>query len=276
MVFAKNSLKPEVTMNEILSLLEPMRKSFSSPSFLHFQALIACLWSLPPITGGNLSLVRIWAQTRTSLHWDALMRFVRLYRWDADRLAQALTHQVLQVVDPLLTVQEDGRKQLLLGVDETLDNHYSAKKMFGVSKHFNHSAHQGQSRYLKGHLWVTLSILLKAGTPQLRAICVNIALYVARCVCRGNENENEYVSVRALSLGMVLKLQKWVGLEYSFVIVADAYYACRKFVREVCRSDLRLITRIRGDARIYDLPPTPNPKKARRGRKRLYGQAYSS
>jgi hypothetical protein len=57
--------------------------------------------------------------------------------WSKDELAKALVLFVLSHVKYRLAVDKDGRRILLTGVDETLDSHYSAKKMFGVSRHFN-------------------------------------------------------------------------------------------------------------------------------------------
>jgi hypothetical protein len=198
-------------------LFESFSSVFTAPSFVHFQALILSLWALPLITSGPLSLSRIWLTARTSEHWDALLRFVRSYAWEADELAQALTLFVLSKVKQRLPVSSSGRRILLIGVDETGDDHHTARQMFGVSKHYNASAKAGQSKYRIGHCWVTLSILIDVEAEYVRSLAINIALYIAKKSCPAEH----YTSKRELASEMLDKLSAWVGQEYEIVVVGD-------------------------------------------------------
>ena len=156
-------------MSEFNMLFERFSNVFTSSSFVHFQTLMISLWSLPQITGGGMSLARIWLAAGLSSHWDATARFVRSYQWSQEELARALTLFVLSQVKQRLPTDKSGRRVLLTGVDETLDDHYSAKKMFGVSRHFNAAARAGQARYRIGHCWVTRSILIDVRVGDVRA-----------------------------------------------------------------------------------------------------------
>lgn len=256
-------------MPQFNMLFESFSSVFTAPSFVHFQALMLSLWALPLVTSGTLSLSRIWLKTRTSEHWDALLRFVRSYTWEADELAQALTLFVLAKVKHRLPVSGSGGRILLIGVDETSDQHPTAKKMFGVSKHYNASAKQGQSRYRIGHCWVTLSILLDVEAEYVRSLAINIALYIAKKSCR----TASYTSKRELASAMLDKLSAWVGQEYEIVVVGDRYYACRDWIAEQRAKTRRVVTRLRADANLYELAAEPKQKK--RGRKRIYGAKIS-
>jgi hypothetical protein len=256
-------------MQQFSMLFDRFRSVFTAPSFLHFQVLVISLWALPLLTGGQMSLARIWLASGVSQHWDALLRFVRAYAWDTDELARTLTLFVLERVKERLPRSMDGRKLLLIGVDETGDEHPSAKKMFGVSKHHHHSARVGQSKYRRGHCWVTLSVLTDISGEYVRSFAINIALYIARKSCE----TAKYKSKRELATQMLDKLAQWVGWQYQIVVVGDRYYACRAWIAEQKEKKRRVVTRLRADARLYEWPPKKRRKG--RGRPKTYGQKIS-
>lgn len=252
-------------MQQFIMLFEAFSQVFTAPSFRHFQALVLSLWALPLITGGPMSLARIWLASRTSQHWDGLLRFVRAYVWQADELSKALTLFVLETVKDRLPQSADGRRLLLVGVDETTGEHPAAKKIFGVWKHHNHCAKLGQSRYRVGHCWVTLSVLIDVYSDFVRSLAVNIVLYIARKTCA----PAAYKSKRELATDLLDKVSRGLGEQYEIVVVGDAYYACRDWLAEQRSQHRRVITRLRADARVYEL--AAKPAKGQRGRPRVYG-----
>ena len=257
-------------MSEFNMLFESFRNVFTSPSFLHFQALMISLWSLPQITGGGMSLARIWLAAGLSSHWDSMHRFVRAYQWSREELAQALTLFVLSQVKHRLPTDQEGKRVLLVGVDETLDDHHSAKKMFGVSRHFNSAARAGQSRYRIGHCWVTLSILLDVRVGYVRALAINIALYIARTGC----DASAYKAKRELATEMLADLASWVSDEYRSAVVGDRDYAARDWRQAQARSNRRVVTRLRRDARLSEIA-SGRRKKGQKGRTQKSGQKIS-
>jgi len=252
-------------MNEFNMLFESFRSVFTAPSLIHFQVLMVSLWALPLITGGRVSLARIWLASQTTRHWDGLLRFVRRYAWDMDELAHALTLLVLRTVADHLPVGADGRPWVLVGVDETTDEHPTAKKIFGVSTHYHPTARTGQSKYRLGHGWVTISLLIDVSSDYVRSLAVNIALYIARKRCR----PKDYLSKRELATEMVDKLARWLGPDYRIVVVGDASDACRDWIARQRQASRRVVTRLRQDADVRQLPR--RPRTARRGRPRVYG-----
>lgn len=251
---------------ELLTLLDTFRNVFTEPSFRHFTLLMLSLWALPVVTGGPVSLVRMWAESRLTQHWDALLRFVRRYVWDRAELSKALLHLVLETVKDRLVIGPDGRFLLVVGVDETTDDHHTAKKIFGVSKHHNHAAKDGQSRYRIGHCWVTLSVLTDVWTDYVRSFAINVALYIGRKRCP----PEQYKSKRVLAAEMLEQLADGVGPLYQLVVVGDAYYACQPWLALQRQQGRRVVTRLRSDADLRALPP-PGQPKGQRGRPRRYG-----
>jgi hypothetical protein len=227
-----------------LTFFEAFRNVFTAPSFQHFTVLMISRWSLPLVTGGPVSLARIWSESHLSRHWDALMRFVRRYAWSQAKLSERLLQLILETVSDRLSSGPDGRALLLVGVDETTDDHHTTKKIFGVSKHFNHTAKPGQSRYKIGHCWVTRSVLTDVFSDYVRSFAFNIALYIGRKRCP----EKQYASKRELAAQMLEQLAGWIGCRYQIVAVGDAYYAARNWIAEQRRLGRRVITRIRCDS----------------------------
>lgn len=258
-------------MSDFNMLFESFSHLFTSPSFLHFQALMISLWSLPQVTGGGMSLARLWLAAGLSTHWDATARFVRSYHWSQEELARSLTLFVLRQVKQRLPTDQSGKRVLLTGVDETLDDHHSAKKMFGVSRHFNSAARAGQARYRIGHCWVTLSILLDVRVGYVRALAINIALYIARKGCAAST----YKSKRELATEMLEQLSSWVSDEYRIAVVGDRYYASRDWINTQVTSQRRVVTRLRTDARVYEIAKQIKRQKGHRGRSKKYGQKIS-
>jgi len=249
-----------------LTFFEAFRNVFTAPSFQHFTVLMISLWALPVVTGGPVSLARIWLESRLSRHWDALMRFVRRYAWSQAALAETLLQLILETVKHRLPIGPEGRYLLLVGVDETTDDHHTARKIFGVSHHFNHTAHPGQSRYKIGHCWVTLSVLTDIWSDYVRSFAFNVALYIGRKSCP----QQQYQAKRELATGMLEQLTQWVGSRYQIVVVGDAYYACRQWIGGQRQLSRRVITRLRSDADLRAIPPARQPH-GRRGRPPLYG-----
>lgn len=258
-------------MSDFNMLFDSFSHVFTSPSFLHFQALMTSLWSLPQVTGGQMSLARIWLAAGLSTHWDSMHRFVRSYHWSQAELARSLTLFVLSQVKHRLPTDKEGKRVRLIGVDETLDDHHSAKKMFGVSRHFNAAARAGQSRYRIGHCWVTLSILIDVRVGHVRALAINIALYIARKGC----DASAYKSKRELATEMLEQLASWVSDEYRIAVVGDRYYAARDWINTQVRGQRRVVTRLRSDARLYEIARPMKRKEGQRGRNKKYGKKIS-
>jgi hypothetical protein len=62
---------------ELLPLLDAFGNGLTKSNFRPFPPLTVSLWCLPIVTGGPVSLVRIWAESQLTQSWDALLHFVR-------------------------------------------------------------------------------------------------------------------------------------------------------------------------------------------------------
>jgi hypothetical protein len=112
---------------------------------------------------------------------------------------------------------------------------------------------------------VMLSVLTDISSEYVRSFAINIALYIARRSCEAAR----YKSEREVATEMLDKLSQWVGWQYQIVVAGDAYYACRPWIAEQREKHRRVVTRLRADARLFELPPEKRRKS--RGRPKTYG-----
>jgi hypothetical protein len=124
-------------------------------------------------------------------------------------------------------------------------------------------------------VWVTLAFLAHRPVWGVVALPLLSRLYVRK------ENVPKLADRRGwtfrtkheLGVGLlqwfVEKAQAW-GLGAAVWLVVDGAYAARPFLRPVLSLGVVVVSRLRKDARLWDLPPERQP--GRRGRPRIYGQ----
>jgi hypothetical protein len=67
-----------------------------------------------------------------------------------------------------------------------------------------------------------------------------------------------------------MQVLRKLGMKAKVWLVADGAYAARPFLLDVLALDITVVSRLRKDAKLRDLPPTPDPH--RRGRPPIYGK----
>lgn len=171
----------------------------------------------------------------------------------------------------VLLVRLVSSERVLLAVDDTPTKRYGPKVQ-GAGIHHNPTPGPADQKFLYGHVWVTISLVLRH--PLWRTIGLPLLglLYV-----------------RAKDVGKIPKKQRWrfrTKLELAVRpllrfaqlatdagkqvwIVADGAYAKRPFLRPLRASGVTVVSRLRKDAALRTVPPS---RKTRgRGRPRKYG-----
>jgi hypothetical protein len=149
-------------------------------------------------------------------------------------------------------------------------------KVEGAGIHHNPTPGPADQKYLYGHVWVTLSILAKhplwgtIGLPVLASMYVRLKNIGALASLYGWEFRTKL----ELGVSQVLwlaNLLKHAGK--TLWIVADGAYANRPFLKPLRDAGVVVVSRLRKNAALRDLPPKPK-KGARppRGRRRKYGR----
>lgn len=170
---------------------------------------------------------------------------------------------------PLPYVQ--GR--LLLALDDYI-NPKVGKKIFGCYRFFDHAAKQNQSRYPWAQNIVTAGLLAKI---KGRWACLPLATRfyhpkneVEKREIRVGKDKVAFQTKLAQAADMLVELSK----AYSLPVlgVADSWFGNNGLwgpVRKQLGADFHLLSRLRSNSKVFDLPPSRDKKK--RGRPQKYG-----
>lgn len=171
----------------------------------------------------------------------------------------------------LLLVRLETGKRLLLAVDDSPTKRYGPK-VEGAGIHHNPTPGPADQKFLYGHIWVTFSLVLRhplwhtIGLPLLGLMYVR-AKDIAKIPPQYGW---QFRTKLHLAMEQMLKfadLAKTAGK--TVWAVADGAYAKRPFLKPLRAAGVTVVSRLRKDAALYDLPAPP--KQRGRGRPRKYG-----
>jgi DDE superfamily endonuclease len=166
--------------------------------------------------------------------------------------------------------------RVLLAIDDTPTKRYGPK-VEGAGLHHNPTPGPAGAKLLYGHNWVTLAWVVRhplwgaIGLPFLASMYVrkkDIAAQLLTCL-RGVTFETKLVMAGAL----VLEAANWLKyLGRILWVVADGAYAKRRFLQAAVAAGAIVVSRLRKDAALFDVPAPVKPGERRRGRPRIYGK----
>ena len=172
----------------------------------------------------------------------------------------------------LQKLAQDGR--LLLALDDTPTKRYGPKVQ-GAGIHHNPTPGPADAKYVYGHIWTTLSLVVRHPLWGTIGLPLLAALYVRR----------KNISALPTQLGWEFqtKLQQgadlvawaakiaWAAGKRLWV-VADGAYAKRAFLKPLLKLGVVVVSRLRKDAHLNTLPAKPKKgQRRKRGRQRKYG-----
>ncbi len=230
-----------------------------------------CRWRLPLLLSGMLfangrRTVSSWLRA-AGLHTD----FANYYYFLA-----AVGKSILAVAEALLVLclRLLPGQRVLLAIDDSPTKRYGPKVQ-GAGIHHNPTPGPTDQKFLYGHVWVTLSWVIRhprwgtIGLPLLVFLYVrakDIGKIPAKCGWHFLTKLQlaETLVVWAASLISRAGRQLWV--------VVDGWYAKRPFVQAVIKAGGVLVGRLPCNARLWDVPPARVVSKRERGRPRKYGK----
>ena len=183
-------------------------------------------------------------------------------------LARAVLTMVVRKFDP----GPGGR--FLLGVDDTPTQRYG-RHVEGAGVHHHPTPGPAEGEWLYGHNWVTLACLVPHPLWGVIALPLRSLLYVrAVDVPKLDEKHGwEFRTKHRLAVELVLwfvSTLRSLGLQAKVWAVVDGAYAARPFLDPVRGAGVVVVSRLRRDAKLWDLPPARKP--GQRGRPRIYGE----
>lgn len=189
----------------------------------------------------------------------------------ANDLATAVLQQVATKFDP----GDHGR--LVVAVDDSPTKRYG-RQVEGAGVHHHPTPGPAEGEWLYGHNWVTLALLVAHPLFGMIALALRSLLYVrAVDVPELDEKQGwEFRTKHQLAVALVLWLERTIralGLKCQVWTVVDGAYAARPFLDPLVKLGIVVVSRLRKDAALFDLPPARSA--GQRGRPRVYGDKLS-
>jgi hypothetical protein len=163
---------------------------------------------------------------------------------------------------------------VLLALDDTPTKRYGPNVQ-GAGIHHNPTPGPADAKFLYGHIWVTLAWIARHPLWGTIGLPLRAALYVRRKDVASLPAELGWKFQTKLEQGVALVAWAWMIVAEAgkrLWIVADGAYAKRPFLRPLRMLGVTVVSRLRKDAALYDLPPRLKKGQRRgRGRPRIYG-----
>jgi hypothetical protein len=171
----------------------------------------------------------------------------------------------------LLLVRLETGDRLLFAVDDSPTKRYGPKVQ-GAGIHHNPTPGPADQKFLYGHIWVTFSLVLRhplwhtIGLPLLGLMYVR-AKDIAKIPAKYAWEFRTKLQLAVEQMSSFAELAKVAGK--TVWVVADGAYAKRPFLKPLRAAGVVVVSRLRKDAALFDLPSPP--KQRGRGRPRKYG-----
>ena len=227
-----------------------------------------CRWRLPVLLMGVLfargrRTVTTWLRAAgISLDYADYYYFLASLGRKTESVATQLVRLLLRTL-PL-------PPRLLAVIDDSPTKRYGPK-VEGADIHHNPTPGPADQDYLYGHIWVTLSLALRHPHWGALALPLRAMLYVRqktlpRIPKRRGWRFRTKLDLAARLLEWLAQLLKTSGK--TLWVVVDGFYAKRPFLERALAAGVVVVSRLRKDAALRDLPPT----RRGRGRPRKYGR----
>ena len=199
--------------------------------------------------------------------WDSFYELLQSVGRNTASLMRPLLWAIVERFDP----GPDG--YWTIAIDD------SPTKRFGpcveaANIHHNPTPGPGDSAWIYGHNWVCLAIVVRHHLFGAIALPLLSRLYVRKVDIAQLRDKYrwKFQTKHLLALYLlkqVMGMLRWAGSCARFLVVFDGAYAAGELIRPLIAEGAIVVTRLRRDARLFDVP-VKEPR--RRGRPRIYGK----
>jgi hypothetical protein len=186
--------------------------------------------------------------------WDRFYDCLKTVGSLSGRLAAVVIGLVVQKLAPKLG------ERIVLGMDDSPTSRYG-RHVEGAGVHHNPTPGPAEGEWLYGHNWVCLAWLATHPLWGVIALPLRSHLYVREVdAAKLAEKYGSWDFRTKHQLGVALltwfsqRLRAY-GVKAKVWLVVDGAYAARPFLLAVLAMDIVVVSRMRKDACLYDLPP---------------------
>lgn len=200
--------------------------------------------------------------------WDRFYDCLISVGRTSGKLATAVLGLVVQKFAPGLG------DRIVLGMDDSPTSRYG-RHVEGAGVHHNPTPGPADGEWLYGHNWVALAWLATHPAWGVIALPLRSMLYVREVDVPQLAEKYDWEFRTKHELGV--ELLTWfmqsiraLGVEAKVWLAVDGAYAARPFLKPVLALGIVVVSRLRKDACLHDLPGQPDPHQ--RGPKPIYGK----
>jgi hypothetical protein len=228
-------------------------------------------WRLQPLMAGMLFArgrltVSSWLRAgQLSDDYQDYYYFLGSLGRKVNWLAALLLQVVLRVVNP--------SERFLFAIDDTPTKRYGPH-VEGAGIHHNPTPGPADQKYLYGHVWVTVSLVVRhalwgtIGLPLLACLYVRHVNLPSIPASYGVKFQTKLEQAAAL----VEWLAWWLkNAGKRLWVVVDGAYAKKPFLARAVQAGATVVSRLRRDAALWSVPEPAPAGQRRRGRPRTYG-----
>lgn len=223
------------------------------------------------LLGSGRRTVSCWLRAAGVNHdWQDHYYFLQSLGRRAKRVATELLHLAVKQIP----VSHVGGF-IKLALDDSPTKRYGPKVQL-AGTHHNPTPGPSGSEFLYGHVWVTISWLVNHPKWGCIGLPLLALMYVRQIDLQVLENIRKAPWKFRTKLELAAELVEWcvrLFLNYfqkRVMVVADGAYAKRPFLTRVIATGAVVVSRLRKDAALFDLPVIAKP--GGRGRPRKYGK----
>jgi len=169
-------------------------------------------------------------------------------------------------------------ERLLFAIDDTPTKRYGPHVQ-GAGIHHNPTPGPAEQKFVYGHVWVTLSWVVRHTLWGTIGLPLLACLYVRRANIADLPRRSgvKFQTKLEQAAAMVEWLVGWLTyLEKTLWVVVDGAYIKTPFLKRALKAGATVIGRLRKDAALWSVPEAVAPSQRRRGRPRKYGGARIS
>ena len=183
------------------------------------------------------------------------------------RKTEILATQIFRLLLTHLPVGE----RFVLALDDSPTQRYGPH-VEGAGLHHNPTSGPDDHKFIYGHIWVTMAWVVRHPLWQTIALPLRALMYVKRKDMPRLAGRCRWTFQTKLQLAA--RLVKWAveilkNMGKPIWIVFDGAYAYRPLLREILPLGVTVVSRLRKDAGLRDLPPPR--REGQRGGRRKYG-----
>ncbi len=186
--------------------------------------------------------------------WDRFYDCLISVGRTSEKLATAVLGLIVQKFAPGLT------RRILVGMDDSPTSRYG-RHVEGAGVHHNPTAGPADGEWLYGHNWVALAWLATHPVWGVIALPLRSMLYVREVDVPKLAKKHGWEFRTKHQLGV--ELLTWfiqsiraLGMKAEVWLAVDGGYAARPFLLPVLELGIVVVSRLRKDASLFDLPPS--------------------